>query len=41
MILKQVENNNMELDFSSFTQGVYFVRVSNDNSTFVRKIIKE
>lgn len=41
MAREQAGSNNMELDFSSFGQGVYFVRVVSDNSIVVKRIIKE
>ncbi|MEI6900964.1 MAG: T9SS type A sorting domain-containing protein, partial [Bacteroidota bacterium] len=37
----QLVDNRSEIDLNDFTPGVYFIRISGENFTMVRKIIKE
>ncbi len=34
-------SNQVQIDMSEFTQGIYFIRISNDRGSYIDKVVKE
>lgn len=41
LIREQINNNDTQIDISSLSKGIYYIKLINDNSVFVKKILKK